>query len=105
MLRAHYLRPEPRRVLGVALRENSSLLAVLLLWAMAMVFLGSQNRPSNLAPGSWIGVRAIEGGLFYTWFDDEAACLLSMTDESLACVSSSKFASERSTRLRWTQSG
>jgi len=60
-----------------------------------MFFLVSLEQPSDVALDRWIGVRAVEGGLFYARFDDEQACLLGMAEESFVCASGREFANER----------
>ena len=83
MLTVRNLRPEP--TLSDWFRDNNNLLAGLILWAAALLWLaGIQPR---LKESAWYHVSFVEGGFMYDRMPDEAACRASVADNTTACLS------------------
>ncbi|MGJ7505606.1 MULTISPECIES: hypothetical protein [unclassified Variovorax] len=82
MLTVRNLRRAP--TFGDWLRENSSLLIALALWALTVLWLASASPPD--AEGQWYSLGSVEGQLAATPMSSEEACQASVAGAALACV-------------------
>lgn len=67
------------------LYSNFQLLAVLLTWSAAMLWLAAQSLPETHS--AWYRLSIAEGGLFFQDMPDEEACKASVRIEPAVCLS------------------